>query len=412
MSTAKAYTNSDGVELLFFRSPFREARDSPELFFAELIVYLTFVIGFIHAKKNGGEHLLFLFIAFAAASFVDPFCLISENIRNYFHSHASILMWDRHVAPWQFPLFGCIAYVPGAIVWSLNLDIIPETLLMAFVSSWTFYCFDLFACRWLLYQWHVSDPLYTARTECVPLASSMWVMTYAITASFLARISYRYLFPKEKPEPFGTEWWAAFAICTVVFLPLHILPITFFYFPSFILHLNLEYYCVWGFGLAGLLLSLISAYKWPNSAQTITTYPSLVIFQSGVWFGGLLFVLLYLDPQNVLSTSVHQPYGGITSKSSELCLKSETYLFGLSERKRYVCDEDLVHWRIAKDPATGMLPKPLDEWYTIQGLPMTREFFMHYLASLLVGIFIHLILFSLATRETKKLETVHYNKIE
>jgi hypothetical protein len=127
------------MELIALRSPLDLFQNSPELFAAESITYVCFCLGLVHAYKNGREHLTFFLIALCAASAVDPFCLISPQIRNYFHSHASVLLIDRHVAPWQFPFFADLAYVGGAMVWSLNLDLVSETALVAFVCSYTFY---------------------------------------------------------------------------------------------------------------------------------------------------------------------------------------------------------------------------------------------------------------------------------
>ena len=108
-SAASQYTGKSSMEWIYFRSPFDLLKSSPELFAAEVLVYITCLLCFIHASRKGSTNLLFFWIAFTAASLVDPYCLISEEIRNYYHSHASILMFDRHVAPWQFPLFCCIA---------------------------------------------------------------------------------------------------------------------------------------------------------------------------------------------------------------------------------------------------------------------------------------------------------------
>jgi len=392
---AASYTGRQGVELAYLRSPWDEAATSFELFWAEAFVYLTALIGFVHAVRSSSQHALFFAIAFAAASFVDPFCLISEQIRNYFHSHASVLLWDRHVAPWQFPLFACIAYVPGAVVWQLGLPLLAETGLVIFAASWSFYCFDLFACRWLLYQWHVSDPLYAARTECVPLASSMWVTTYAGTASLLARLAYRYVVDHRKlrmPDAFSLQWWSLFAFCTVAFLPLHIVPISLFYFPSFHFKLDKEYEVVWMFGLAGLALAVGDYLISGPSKQNPPSFSFLVPLQSLVWLGALAYVILVLEPGDVVSTSVHQPYGGASAKTSSLCTQKESYLFGLSSRKRYVCDDDLVHWRIGEDLKTGLKPQPLDEWYTIRGLKMDDGFYQHYVGSLIAAVVIHVFL--------------------
>jgi len=294
-------------------------------------------------------------------------------------------------------------------VWSLNLrNPFAESCLVAFVSSWSFYCFDLFACRWLLYQWHDSDPLYSARTECVPLASSMWIMTYAATASLLARISYSYVIRsgEKSPESFDRPWWALFAFCTLVFLPLHIVPINLFYFPSFYFKLNLEYECVWGFSIGCLLLSVIlpeTQEKKDTNAKT--EHLHLAIFQSWVWFTGLAYVIFMTDPGDVVSTSVHQPYGGKSAKSSAYCNEMESYLFGLGQRRRYVCDEDLTFWSIVRDRVTNQLPSPKDEWYTIKGHAKDSEFFIHFCASLAVGIAIHIILYLLASFRSRRRKT-------
>ena len=127
--------------------------------------------------------MLLLAITLVAASAVDPFCLISPQIRNYYHDHASLLLADRHVAPWQFPLFCDLAYLGAAAVWRLQLPLKVELAAVAVVNSYTFYPADQFFCKWLVYQWHDSDPLYADRNgagsgQCVPAGSSMWVMTY------------------------------------------------------------------------------------------------------------------------------------------------------------------------------------------------------------------------------------------
>ena len=43
------------------------------------------------------------------------------------------------------------------------------------------------------------------------------------------------------------------------------------------------------------------------------------------------------------SDNLHQPYGG---SDPELCAEQETDLFGLGERKRYMCDSDFRFWKL------------------------------------------------------------------
>jgi hypothetical protein len=372
------------TELIALRSPVDLLLHSPEMFLAETITYLTFAIGLAHARRNGPEHVLFLLVALCAASFVDPFCLISPQIRNYFHSHASVLLYDRHVAPWQFPFFGCLSYVGGAVVWSLRLrSIAAEACLVAFVSSYTFYVFDVFACRWLLYQWHNQDPLYAARTLCVPLASSMWVMTYSLTASALARLAARFF---AKHEIDLHQWWnmtAAVFLSVLAFLPLHVVPISIFYFPTIVFG-KYSYEVVVVFGLACLAVGLTSLSPRTNPPGDAAIH--LAMAQSLVWFGGVAAALVLLDPGHVVSTCVHEPYGG-RGDGSALCSETESYLFGLGTRKRYVCDNELVWWKIVSNP------QPKQDMYTIQGLPMDLDTFVHQARSLAVGSGIHLVIF-------------------
>jgi hypothetical protein len=378
------------MQLILFRSPYSLLQTSPELFIGELTTYLTFFFGYLHAKKNGNEHLLFLLLSCAAASFVDPICLIHPQIRNYFHSHASILMIDSIVAPWQFPLFANIAYVPGAIVWCLNLkSLVAETALVAVVASWTFYGFDLVACRWLLYQWHQGDPLYQERTQCVPLGSSMWVMTYACTASLLARVAGK-LIKRYQLVYDNWIWWSMFFTMTLVFLPLHIIPITLTYFPLWYFYRQ-DWLAVWGFWLVCVFIGLGMSNFLQNRDLKKPKDKALyfAILQSIVWFGGITSVGLFIDPGNVISTSRHEPYGGKGGSTSPLCSINETYLFGMSTRPKYICEQNLKWWTVVPNPTTGQMPKPGDEFYTIRGLPQTPEFSRHFFGSVLIGVLMH-----------------------
>ena len=130
------------MEFVTLRSPLDMLEASPALLAAEIITYGTFLLCAWHAWRNGAEHCLLLFVTLTAASAVDPFCLISPQIRNYYHDHASVLLADRRVAPWQFPLFADLAYLGAAAVWRLNLPLEVELAAVAVVNSYTFYPAD------------------------------------------------------------------------------------------------------------------------------------------------------------------------------------------------------------------------------------------------------------------------------
>ena len=153
LSIEKWILVSTMIEFLTFRSPIEMYHDSPATLSAEVITHTTFLLCLVHSIKNGSEHTLLLFITLLAASAVDPFCLISPQLRNYYHDHASVLAWDRHVAPWQFTLFANLAYLGAAAVWRMKLPLNVELAAVAVVCSYTFYPADQFFCKWIVYQW-------------------------------------------------------------------------------------------------------------------------------------------------------------------------------------------------------------------------------------------------------------------
>jgi hypothetical protein len=170
--------------------------------------------------------------------------------------------------------------------------------------------------------------------------------------------------------------WQTVCLGVLIFLPLHIVPITLFYFPVFGLELHLERQVVWLFGLSGLFGGVAYARR---EAVLPTSQPTgalrWALLQTTVWFGSIALVLFNIDPAHVTSCSIHQPYGG----TSENCEEMESYLFGWGRRKRYLCEEDLSYWQV------DHTPEPKDEYYCIKGVMMDEEFFYHMLTSIVFG---------------------------
>ena len=389
------------------------AFESPAVLASEVITYTTFLLCARHAWRNGIEHQILLVVTLFAASAVDPFCLISEQIRNYYHDHASILMADRHVAPWQFPLFCNLAYLGTASVWKLNLPLKVETAAVAVVNSYTFYPADQFFCSFLVYQWHQTDPLYFDRNgagshACVPCGSSMWVMTYGMCGSLLARLStkwYKYTYKTNLRSVFSMEGLKILGTLILIFLPLHIVPV----FPLLYAPIAMLYgdaalavrvffwgctgFCVYNFKAEkqskGNEVMLESRDGAPND-KCVLTLACLI------WFGGFAVSGYILDPSNIVSLSVHQPYGGSRKNASNFCDDEEVYLFGLGRRKKYICDEDFKFWSMCDDKPR---PNPGDQTYHICGVEGDEPFWREYFGSIAIGCCLHTLCFIYAARK-------------
>ena len=113
------------------------------------------------------------------------------------------------------------------------------------------------------------------------------------------------------------------------------------------------------------------------------------------WSGGLTAVGLFLDPAEVKSLSVHQPYGGRGKSESPLCEETETYLFGLpgAVRKKYICEEDFRFWRLCEGKPP---PEPGDETYWICGTAGDAPFWREYFGSIAIGFGLHLLCWAFA----------------
>jgi len=394
------------MELYTLRSPIEMYAQSPALLAAETITYLTFLLCFLHAYRNGGEHMLLLAITLVAASAVDPFCLISPQIRNYYHDHASLLLADRHVAPWQFPLFCDLAYLGAAAVWRLQLPLKVELAAVAVVNSYTFYPADQFFCKWLVYQWHDSDPLYADRNgagsgQCVPAGSSMWVMTYGITGSLVARYAAKKYYDQGTPlRTMDVNWCRSFLLGVLVFLPGHIFPLfPLFYAPIAMIYGDATLAVRLFFGMCAVYWAQHWWLNRPtalanNTIQHVGARQStqVLVLAALVWFGGLTCVGLFIPPESVRSLSVHQPFGGQNEATSALCGENETYLFGLpgATRKKYMCSDHFRFWQLCKGEEAGNAPQPGDETYAICGTKGDAAFWWEYFSAIGIGVGLHL----------------------
>jgi hypothetical protein len=231
----------------------------------------------------------------------------------------------------------------------------------------------------------------------------MWVMAYGMCGSFLARVAGKYYrnpqnfassserqTTKTLPRICSGEGLRLTAGLVLVFLPLHIFPL----FPLVYTPITI----IWDASLAVKLFFGACAVVWAfnfrrttldaGRVNNLATMP--LVSAALVWFCGLAAVGLYLDPANVQSLSVHQPFGGRDKSESALCEETETYLFGLpgAVRKKYICEEDFRFWRLCEDKPR---PRPGDETYWICGTPGDESFWREYFSSIAIGLALHVL---------------------
>ena len=190
---------------------------------------------------------------------------------------------------------------------------------------------------------------------------------------------------------FDRNWWAAFAVGVLLFLPGHIVPV----FPLLYAPIAMMY------GDAALAVRIFfggCAVYWAvaRSACSSDTKDTGRAGRRGVctgvlaaaalvWFGGMVAIGLLVDPASVVSLSIHQPYGGSGAAESALCVETETYLFGLAERKRYICEDEMRYWTLCGEER----PEPGADVYTICGTAGSPAFYHEYFGTIAAAVALH-----------------------
>jgi len=303
---------------------------------------------------------------------------VSDEMRNYYHDQASLMMFDRHVAPWQLCYFAMIGYLPVASIWSLDYqNMIGNMFGSAILATYTFYNFDMISAKFLLYTWHDNDPLYAGRTDEVPCGSSYWVMTYGMGASLMGQLGYSLLvhFP-------SIPFLAWLVLIIIVFIPIHLLPFLAYDATVGEIHISPQE-SVWIFCVVSVIIWFLSGskrlkYDFPPKHAILDL--AVIISFAAVWC-----MVFFADPTQVISTSIHQPFTvGAT------CNETETYYWGSMTRRKYICPQDMDArglWKIC-----GEEPQAGAEWYTICGTPMSQSWFNAFTLNLVAAIVMHFVL--------------------
>lgn len=328
-----------------FISPIEQWSVLPSFLFGELLFFTAALISLWHAKKNGRAHLICWITAIIAGTSNDLIFMALPMVDNFWQAQAMIMLTPK--LPLYIPcVYVTFMYIPTVAVWRLGLRPLAQAALTGIAAVFLYAPYDIIGAKFLWWTWHDSDAAIAERILGVPIGSTVWVLTFVATFSWLLS-----RFVKNEQEISNRDGIKAMllvcALCTLLMaIQMTIVQQVDGGVPgvfSFFL-LSLVYLFV---GLLGF------RHANPKEAQGSDRK---ILAYMGLHFTFFVAVLLNFDPSTHQATSVHQTVGACDIMSKDL--------LGFT-RQKFLCtsdfDEDFSFDCVDEAPPLGA------SWYTVCG---------------------------------------------
>jgi len=304
----------------------------------------------VHARRAGRDHLMVWFGALVAGTANDFIFMALPLVDNFWQAQATLMLTPR--MPVYIPcVYVCFLYYPTVAVRRLGLGIWPTAALTGLCAMLFYAPYDIVGAKFLWWSWHDTDTPIRARILGAPTSSSLWVLTFAGSFSWLIA---RVLRDVPRPEQadisgrtLGTGLVLVAAFSTLVMMvQMTVLQQLDGGAPGYI-----------ALATGALIYAIVGVRALRRDGeQRPATAASLPRAMVVVHFLTLAAIMAAFDPTTHVSTGIHQPPGK--------CYVEATDITG-NTRHEFLCaadyDEDYDFHCAAGPPADGA------EWYTICG---------------------------------------------
>ena len=335
-----------------FTSPAEKWATQPSFLVGEYLFYACTALAFAHAwqqKNQRRKHLLVLVAALLAGTANDLFFMALPLVDNFWQAQATIMLTPR--LPLYIPcVYTCFMYYSTAAAWRLNLPPLAHAALSGLAACLFYAPYDIVGAKFLWWTWHDSDLPISLRLLGAPIGSSMWVLTFVATFSYLLRRAV-----DRDPAVSGRSAARALAIVCAFSSLLMIVQMT-----------VLQQIDGGVPGPRGLLVELliyagIVAAGWrrarPEKRGLDAPLQGAVI----LYFVTLTAIMALFTPETHRSTSMHQTYGQCHVPAVDIAGHT---------RYKFLCAEDFDE-DFSFDCVQGLPPEGSD-WYTVCGRPHTN----------------------------------------
>lgn len=334
-----------------FMNPAEKWATQPSFLLGEYLFITLAALAFVHAWRQGDQrrrHVLAWVAALIAGTANDMIFMALPLVDNFWQAQATIMITPR--LPLYIPcVYVCFMYFSLVSVWRLGLPPLARAALTGLAGSLFYAPYDITGAKFSWWTWHDTDAPIAQRLLGAPIGSTMWVITFVATFSWLLnRVIDRD--PAVSGKTF-LKGLALVATCSSVLMVLQMTGLQQLDGGTPGVYALITVIAIYG----GIVLAgLRRAVPAPR--------PGDGLLRAGAWlyFTALVLILASFDPSTHVNTSMHQTYGA--------CHVEATDITGLT-RYQFVCAEDFDEdYRF---DCVDTLPAAGSEWYTVCGRPFT-----------------------------------------
>lgn len=334
-----------------FNSPAAQWAVLPSFVIGEWLFIICAVIAFVHAWREGREHLLIWIAALIAGTANDWIFMLLPLVDNFWQAQGQIMLNVR--MPLYIPcVYVCFMYYPTVAVRRLGLAPVAQAVLTGMVACLFYAPYDIVGAKFLWWTWHDTDAPIAARILGAPVGSSLWTLTFVASFAWLLDVALRRVKDGEVTAKIFAFGFALVAGCTTLMMMVQmtILQQVDGGTPAYV-------------SLAvGWAIYVVIVVVKRKSAKPDAPRPGdrLLLGAAIAYFATLIGIMAAFDPATHVSTGLHQTVGE--------CYVEQTDITGLT-RYEFLCvddfDEDFSFECVDEAPAEGT------RWYTVCGRPHT-----------------------------------------
>lgn len=366
-----------------FTSPAQKWAVQPSFVIGEYLFIACALVALGHALGQGerrGMHVLAWLAALIAGTANDLIFMALPLVDNFWQAQATIMLTPR--LPLYIPcVYICFMYISVVSVWRLNLPPLGRAALSGLAASVFYAPYDIIGAKFLWWTWHDSDMPIANRILGAPIGSTMWIITFTASFSFLLnRVLDRALARRGSPQIGAATFAKGLAMVAAFSSLMMVLQMTVLQQLDGGVPGIRSLCCVVLLYLAAVIWSWRrAATPWPDSAAAVRA-DRVLNLAVVVYFLTLFGIGALFDPATHHSASVHQTYGA--------CHVTATDIAGHT-RYKFLCaedyDEDFTFSCLPALPAAG------SDWYTVCGRPHRdfRKFLLGVGALGGIGIFLY-----------------------
>ena len=167
-----------------FSSPAEQWANMPSFLIGEYAFIVLAAIALVHATRSGRDHLLIWLGALIAGTANDQIFMALPLVDNFWQAQATVMLTVR--MPLYIPcVYVCFMYYPTVAVRRLGLDPWASAAAVGLLAMVFYAPYDIMGAKFMWWTWHDTDPPIDARLLGAPVSSSLWILTFVSTFSFL-----------------------------------------------------------------------------------------------------------------------------------------------------------------------------------------------------------------------------------